>query len=64
MENTNIENNSQTNNQQSPSNDALDPIPDQINSDTGKSMWIIRGYKIWAYNYKQALELLPMIEGF
>lgn len=40
----------------------LDPAPDEINIDTGKSMWIIKDYKIWADNYQQALELLPMIE--
>ena len=40
----------------------LDPAPDEINTDTGKSMWIIKDYRIWADNYKQALELLPLIE--
>ena len=45
-------------------NNKLDPAPDEINTDTGKSMWKIKGYKIWADSYKQALELLPMIESF
>jgi hypothetical protein len=38
------------------------PPPDQINTSTGKSMWIIKDYRIWADSYKQALELLPLIE--
>jgi hypothetical protein len=42
----------------------LDPAPDEVNVETGKSMWIIKDYKIWADSYKQALELLPMIESF
>lgn len=40
----------------------LDPAPDEINTLTGKSMWIIKDYRIWADSYKQALELLPLIE--
>lgn len=40
----------------------LDPAPDEINTDTGKSMWKIKDYRIWADSYKQALELLPLIE--
>jgi len=42
----------------------LPPPPDQIDLDSGKSMWIIEDYKIWAYSYQQALELLPMIKSF
>jgi hypothetical protein len=42
----------------------LDPAPDEINLDTGKSMWIIKDYRIWADSYQQAVELLPMIESF
>lgn len=30
----------------------------------GKKLYIIKDYKIWAYSYEQALELLPMIESF
>jgi len=36
----------------------------------GKKMWKIKStkdnveYKIWAYTYQQALNLLPMIESF
>ena len=44
-------------------NNKLDPAPDEINTDTGKSMWIIKDYRIWADSYKQALELLPLIEN-
>lgn len=40
------------------------PPPDEINTTTGKSMWIIKDYKIWADSYEQALTLLPMIESF
>jgi len=40
------------------------PPPDEINTTTGKSMWKIKGYKIWADNYEQAQKLLPMIESF
>lgn len=40
----------------------LDPAPDEINTTTGKSMWIIKDYRIWANSYKQALKLLPLIE--
>jgi hypothetical protein len=42
----------------------IDPPPDQIDLDRGKSMWEIKGYKIWAYSYKEALEMLPLIESF
>ena len=42
----------------------LDPIPEEINIETGKCLWTINGYKIWADDYKQATELLPMIESF
>lgn len=42
----------------------MSPPPDEVNVETGKSMWIIKDYKIWADSYKQALELLPMIESF
>lgn len=36
----------------------------------GKKLWIVKStvgnteYRIWAYTYQQALELLPMIESF
>jgi hypothetical protein len=42
----------------------MSPPPDEINTDTGKSMWIIKDYKIWADSYEQALTLLPIIESF
>jgi hypothetical protein len=42
----------------------MPPPPDEINTQTGKSMWIIKDYKIWADSYQQALTLLPMIESF
>lgn len=43
---------------------SIEPAPVQIDKSTGKKLYIIKEYKIWAYSYKQALELLPMIEGF
>lgn len=42
----------------------LDPAPDQVNTDTNKCMWEIKGYRIWADNYQQALKLLSVIEKF
>lgn len=47
-----------------PSSNQLEPPPDKIDLDSGKSMWIIKEYRIWAETYKQALEMLPMIESF
>jgi hypothetical protein len=44
-------------------NNQLDPPPDMIDTNSGKCMWIIKEYKIWAETYKQALELLPLIES-
>jgi hypothetical protein len=46
-----------------------EPQPVAEQSD-GKKLWIITSnkdgvdYRIWGYTYKQALELLPMIESF
>lgn len=45
-------------------NNTLDPAPDQIDLVTGKKMWEIKGYRIWADSYREALELLPLIESF
>lgn len=42
----------------------MPPPPDEINLDTGKSMWIIKDYRIWANSYQEAVELLPLIESF
>ena len=42
----------------------LDPAPDKINTETGKSMWVIKDYKIWADDYQQAVKLLELIEKF
>lgn len=44
-------------------NNQLDPPPDMIDTNSGKCMWIIKDYRIWAETYKQALELLPIIES-
>lgn len=45
-------------------NNTLNPPPDQIDLETGKMMWIIKDYKIWADSYEQALQLLNVIEKF
>ena len=42
----------------------LDPAPDQINIETGKSMWILDGYRVWATNYQEALVSLARIKLF
>ena len=47
-----------------PAEQELEPSPREIDLVTGKKMWEIKDYKIWAYSYKQALKLLPKIEGF
>lgn len=45
------------------SENQLSPAPDEIDIHTGKSMWIIKDYRIWADSYEDALELLPLIEN-
>lgn len=40
----------------------LDPAPDKVDPQTGKKMWEINGYRIWARSYQEALEILPLIE--
>ena len=42
----------------------MPPPPDQLDLESGKSMWVINGYKIWAQSYSEALQLLPLIESF
>lgn len=42
----------------------LAPPPDEINTENGKMMWEINGYRIWARSYQEALEILPLIESF
>lgn len=44
--------------------------PEEINLETGKCLWVIKSikddceYRIWAQTYKEAVEMLPMIENF
>lgn len=45
-------------------NNQLHPPPDLIDLDSGKSMWIVEDYKIWAETYEQAVRLLPMIKSY
>lgn len=42
----------------------LDPPADKINLENGQKMWEIKGYRIWAHSYREALDLLPLIESF
>lgn len=41
----------------------LDPAPNEIDTVSGKSMWIIKDYKIWATSYQEALKHLDIIEN-
>jgi hypothetical protein len=45
-------------------NNTMPPPPNEINMVTGKSMWVIKDYKIWANTYEEALKHLDMIESF
>lgn len=40
------------------------PPPEQINPENNQCMWTINGYRIWAHSYREALDLLPLIESF
>lgn len=42
----------------------LDPPAEEINTENGQSMWTINGYRIWARSYREAVNLLPLIESF
>ena len=42
----------------------LDPPPSEINIESGKMMWELDGYRIWADSYQQALQLLTIIDKF
>ena len=39
------------------------PLPIKEEQD-GKKLWIINGYRIWAQDYEQALELAALIDTF
>lgn len=39
------------------------PLPIKEQED-GKKLWIINGYRVWAFNYESALELAAMIDAF
>jgi hypothetical protein len=41
----------------------LDPAPDEVDTVTGKQMWIIKGYRIWDSSYQDALKHLELIEN-
>jgi len=42
----------------------LDPAPDEIDLESGKSMWIVNDYKIWATTYQEAVRLVAIIDKF
>jgi len=41
----------------------MDPAPDEVDTVTGKQMWIIKGYRIWDSSYQDALKHLELIEN-
>lgn len=41
----------------------LEPPPNEIDINTGKKMWEINGYRVWARSYSEAMELVPLIES-
>lgn len=38
------------------------PPPVDYNPETGQRLWIIKDYKIWAQDYRHALDVLSLIE--
>jgi hypothetical protein len=42
----------------------LHPAPDQVNLETGLSMWIIKDIRIWAKDYIEACRLYEIIDKF
>jgi hypothetical protein len=44
--------------------EALITYPLPLKERDGKKLWIINGYRVWAENYEQALELAAMIDAF
>lgn len=45
-------------------NKELFPPAEEINLESGKGKWTIKGYRIWADDYLQACKLLEVIEKF
>jgi hypothetical protein len=41
----------------------LEPPPNKVDTATGKKMWELNGYRVWAESYKQAMDLVPLIES-
>ena len=48
----------------SANDEALITYPLPLKEAEGKKLWIINGYRVWAENYEQALELAAMIDTF
>ena len=45
-------------------NNELAPVPEQIDTKNGLSMWTVKGYRIWARSYHEAVTVcLPLIEN-
>lgn len=44
-------------------NEDYNPAPLKYDEVTGKYLWVIKDYKIWAATYQEALSLLPLIEN-
>jgi hypothetical protein len=42
----------------------LYPPPDEINLESGLSMWIIKDIRVWATDYPQACKLYEIIDKF
>jgi hypothetical protein len=42
----------------------MHPPPDEINLESGLSMWIIKDIRVWATDYLQACKLYEIIDKF
>lgn len=45
-------------------NNQMFPPPEEIDLKSGKGMWTVNGYRIWASDYLEACKLLEVIEKF
>lgn len=41
----------------------LEPVAAKIDPHSGKKMYEVHGYRVWARSFKEALELVPLIES-
>jgi hypothetical protein len=42
----------------------MHPPPDEINLESGLSMWVIKDIRVWATDYLQACKLYEIIDKF